>query len=131
MSIIKFKIYDSKKNEIVDYVNCSIAIDGGIQSFGRDGSLEGTLKNRHLVPLLYTGKQDITSKEIYDGFIVKREAMELGDEEITGVVVFDECSWWIENRKEKRVVLLFSETAVDQVIGNVLQNKELAEELGF
>ena len=46
-----------------------------------------------------------------------------GDEEITGVVVFDEYSWLIRNDKEERAVFLFSETAEDKIIGNVYEKE--------
>ena len=52
-----------------------------------------------------------------------------GDEEITGVVVFDEYSWLIRNDKEKRTVFLFSETGMDKVIGNIYEDIELAKRI--
>lgn len=120
---IKFKLYDKKKNKIVEYINCSIAIaDGEVQSFNSKHELEGTLANSHLIPIQYANKDDIEGKEIYKGFIVKRK---VGDEEITGVVEFMEYAWWIVNHKEERAVPLFSETAIDRIIGNIYQNPKL------
>ena len=52
-----------------------------------------------------------------------------GDEEITGVVVFDEYSWVIRNDNEKRAVFLFSETAMDKVIGNIYEDIVLAQRI--
>lgn len=125
---LKFKLYDKKKNEIVSYINCSIAIaDGEVQSFNKNGDLEGTSVNTHLIPIQYTNKDSIDKKEIYQGFIIKREIGAPGDEEIIGVVEFSECAWWITNHKEQRSVPLFSETAIDKIIGNIYQNKELKE----
>jgi uncharacterized phage protein (TIGR01671 family) len=125
----KYKLYNTKTNEIVDYINCSISIaDGTVQSFNSKGDMEGTANNLHLIPLEYTGKKDIDKREIYEDYIVKREVGALGDEEIIGAVVFCECSWWIENEKEQRAVPLFSETAIDRVIGNIYQNSELLED---
>lgn len=119
---LKFKLYDKNKNEIVNYINCSIAIaDGEVQSFDKNGNLEGTSANTHLIPIQYANKVDINKKEIYQGFIIKR------DEEIIGIVEFDECCWWITNHKEQRSVPLFSETAIDEIIGNIYQNPELKE----
>lgn len=131
MEKIKYKIYNSDKKEVNEYVNASIAIDGGVQTFGKDGRIQGTLINRHLVPMLYAGKKDIDGNEIFDGYIVKRESTGPGEEDIVGAVVFDECSWWIENRKEGRAVRLFSETAVDKIVGNLFQDVELSESIGF
>ena len=125
---LKFKLYDKKRNEIVDYINCSITIaDGEVQSFDKNGNMVGTADNNHLIPIQYANKDDINKKEIYKGFIIKREQGVPGDEEITGVVEFDECCWWITNNKEQRSVPLFSETAIDEIIGNIYQNPELKE----
>lgn len=52
-------------------------------------------------------------------------------EDIIGAVIFCDCAWWIENRKEGRAVSLFSETAIDKVIGNLFQDIELSEKIGF
>lgn len=130
--INKYKLYNKKTNEIVDYMNCSISIvDGEVQSFNSKGIMEGTASNAHLIPLQYTGKSDIKKRDIYESFIVRREVGDPGDEEIIGVVIFDECSWWIENTKDKRAVLLFSETAIDTIIGNIYMNPELHELAGY
>lgn len=62
---LKFKMYNKKTNEIVDYINCSIAIaDSTIQSFDRKGNLEGTGVNTHLIPIQYANKDDV-KKEKY------------------------------------------------------------------
>lgn len=131
MERIKYKIYNINKKEINEYINASIAIDGGVQTFGEDGVIQGTLINRHLVPMLYAGKKDIDGNEIYDGYIVERKSTQVGEEDIIGAVIFCDCAWWIENRKEGRAVSLFSETAVDKVIGNLFKDIELAEKIGF
>lgn len=61
---LKFKLVNSKTKEIVDYMNCSIAIaDGTVQSFNRKGELEGTAANVHLKPIQYANKDDINKKK--------------------------------------------------------------------
>jgi hypothetical protein len=125
---LKFKLVNTKTNEIVDYINCSIAIaDGTVQSFNRKCELEGTAANVHLKPIQYANKNTIDNKEIYQGFIIERKAGVPGEEDITGIVDFMECAWWIVNHKEQRAVPLFSETAIDKIIGNIFQNPELKE----
>lgn len=125
---LKFKLYDKKKNIIADYIECSIAIaDGTVQSFDRSGNLEGTAANVHLMPIQYANRNTIDNKEIYQGFIIERKAGVPGEEDITGVVDFMECAWWIVNHKEQRAVPLFSETAIDKIKGNIFQNPELKE----
>lgn len=129
---LKFKLVNTKTKEIVDYMNCSVAIaDGTVQSFNRKGELEGTAANVHLKPIQYANKDDINKKEIYYGFIIKREIGVPGDEEIIGVAIFDECQWWIENKKQRIAVPLFSETAIDTIIGNIWNNPELYEVAGY
>lgn len=125
---LKFKMYNKKTNQIVDDINRSIAVaDGTIQSFDRQGNLEGTAANTHLIPIQYTNKDDVDKKEIYQGFIIERKAGAPGDIEIIGVVEPLECAWWIMNHKEKIGVPLFSETAIDTIIGNIYQNAELKD----
>lgn len=130
-SELKFKLYDKKRNEIVNYVDCSISIaDGGVQSL-KNGTIKGTFYNRHLIPIQYAGKKDMNGVEIYKGFIVKRADRITKKIDITGVVVFNNCSWWIENKIENRRVPLFSLALVDEVIGNVYQNGDLARKIGY
>ncbi|MEN8079294.1 YopX family protein [Clostridioides difficile] len=123
MAEIKFKIYDKNRKRLISGTGYSITGDGEVQTFNSHGVPEGTVNNRHLKPVLYSGKKDITGRDIYEGFIVERKAVVPEDEEITGVVVFDEYSWLIQNDKEERVVFLFSETAEDKIIGNVYEKE--------
>ena len=129
MAEIKFKIYDKNRKRLISGTGYSITGDGEVQTFNSHGLPEGTVNNRHLKPILYSGKKDITGRDIYEGFIVERIGAVPGDVEITGVVVFDEYSWLIQNDKEKRAVFLFSETAMDKVIGNIYEDIVLAKRI--
>lgn len=129
MADIKFKIYDKNRKRLLSGTGYSITGDGELQTFNSKGVPEGTVNNRHLKPVLYSGKKDVTGRDIYEGFIVERIGAVPGDEEITGVVVFDEYSWLIQNDKEKRAVFLFSETAMDKVIGNIYEDIVLAKRI--
>lgn len=130
-SNLKFKLYDKKRNEIVNYVDCSISIaDGGVQSF-KDGIIQGTLNNRHLIPIQYAGKKDNNGIEIYQGYIVKRIDRFTKGIDIIGAVIFRNCSWWIENLIENKRVPLFTLAEIDEVVGNVYQHKKLAKEIGY
>lgn len=121
MSNIKFKIYDKNRKKLLNGTCYSITGDGEVQTFNSNGLPEGTVNNGHLKPVLYSGKKDITGRDIYEGFIVERRGAFPGDEDITGIVVLSEFSWWIENREERKAVPLFSETAMDRIIGNIYE----------
>lgn len=121
MSNIKFKIYDKNRKRLLNGTGYSITGDGEVQTFNSSGLPEGTVNNRHLKPVLYSGKKDITGRDIYEGFIVERRGAFQGDEDITGIVVLCECSWWIENAEERKAVPLFSETAMDRIVGNIYE----------
>lgn len=129
MAKIKFKVYDKNRKRLLRGTGYSITGDGEVQTFNSHGIAEGTVNNRHLKPVLYSGKKDITGCDIYEGFIVDRRGTAPGDEDITGVVVLMECQWWIENGEEKRAVPLFSETAEDRIIGNIYEDVELAKRI--
>ncbi len=130
--ILKFKIFDTKINKIIQNINCCIDVNGqGVQSFSNKGFIEGTIKNKYLIPLQYTNKNDIKGTEIYDGYIIKREYEVLGGNDITGVVKFDECAWWIVNEIEQRSEILFDEIAIDIILGNKWENPELLKKLNI
>lgn len=128
MADIKFKIYDKNRKRLLSGTGYSITGDGELQTFNSKGVPEGTVNNRHLKPVLYSGKKDITGRDIYEGFIIYRTGATPEEEDITGVVVLDECSWWIEARGEKRAVPLFSETAMDRIIGNIYEHNHLLKQ---
>ena len=121
MADIKFKIYDKNRKRLLSGTGYSITGDGELQTFNSKGVPEGTVNNRHLKPVLYSGKKDVTGRDIYEGFIVERIGSVPGDEDITGVVVLDECQWWIVDKIDGRAVPLFSETAMDRIIGDVYE----------
>ena len=93
MADIKFKIYDKNRKRLLSGTGYSITGDGELQTFNSKG----------------------------EGFIVERIGAVPGDEDITGVVVLDECQWWIVDKIDERAVPLFSETAMDRIIGDVYE----------
>lgn len=117
MRQLKFNLLDTKKNEIVNYLNCSVDINGeGIQSFDKNGVIEGTENNKHLIPLQYTEQNDINGEEIYEGMKVHQVSVLVGSPDIdfTGEVKFYDGSWWIDDGFE--AVYLFNETCENTII---------------
>ena len=121
MSKMKFKIWDKNKKRLLNGTGYSITGDGEVQTFNSRGLPEGTVNNRHLEPVRFSGKKDISGRDIYEGFIVERRGTVPGDEDITGVVILEECQWWIEDKVHGRAAPLFSETAEDRIIGNIYE----------
>ena len=117
MRNIKFQLLDTKKNEIVNYLNCSIDINGeGVQSFDENGVIEGLEYNKHLIPLQYTEQNDINGNEIYEGMKVHQISVLVGSPDIdfTGKVKFYDGSWWIDDGFD--AVLLFNEACENKII---------------
>ncbi|GLI90724.1 YopX family protein [Bacillus subtilis] len=76
-------------------------------------------------------KNSLFRKRIYAGDIVQQEETELGSPygpgKFIGEVKMIEGQWCIVNEKKEEARPLFSETATNQLIGDVYQNPELLE----
>ncbi|MEC0544981.1 YopX family protein [Bacillus inaquosorum] len=67
---------------------------------------------------------------IYDGHIVRQENLDpdlCGNSTLIGEVKMIEGSWCIVNEKKEECRLLFSEMAINSIIGDIYQNPELLE----
>lgn len=124
MEEVKFKIYDKNKKKLLNGTGYSITGDGEVQTFNNHGLPEGTIKNRHLKPVLYTGKKDCTGRNIYDGFIIERKYNELINKDMIGVVKFKAGQWVIEDKIYETSTPLFDEKAIDRIIGDIYEGVE-------
>ncbi|HEW8214822.1 TPA: hypothetical protein V1A32_002052 [Streptococcus pneumoniae] len=77
-----------------------------------------------------TGLFDKNNKEIFEGDVVRqvRTQPTTENETITGVVTMLEGAWSIVNDNKQLASVLWSETAENEIIGNIYENPELLED---
>lgn len=126
---IRWKLFDKNTNEFISNTNYVIACDGGIRKVNYEGDLNGTLQNRHLIPLMETGVKDVNGKEIVCGHIVE-ELKADGREKVIGYVSFYEGTWYVVNDKEKITTNLYYLEQIE-IIGHVLKDSKLNKILGI
>ena len=77
-----------------------------------------------------TGLKDKNGKEIFEGDVVRqvRTQPTTENEIIIGVVTMLEGAWLIMNDGEQLASYLWSETDINEIIGNIYENSELLED---
>ena len=77
-----------------------------------------------------TGLKDKNDQEIFEGDVVRqvRTQPTTENEIIIGVVTMLEGAWLIMNDGEQLASDLWSETDINEIIGNIYENSELLEE---
>ena len=76
-----------------------------------------------------TGLKDKNGQEIFEGDVVRqvRTQSTTENEIIIGVVTMIEGAWLIMNDGEQLASYLWSETDINEIIGNIYENSELLE----
>ena len=70
----------------------------------------------------YTGLKDSKGQEIYEGDIVKYTEPNMGGyNDMTGVVEYMECGYWVNNSNTSSANPLFCETATLEIIGDAYE----------
>lgn len=78
-------------------------------------------------PYRPSGISDFDGKAIYEGDIVVFESFGPGDtrDGFKGVVVFEDCKFWCENKEKQMAYPLFTECQEWRILGNIVENAEL------
>ncbi|NWK12995.1 YopX family protein [Clostridium cadaveris] len=138
MREIKFKAWDDKNKIMLntDTPNLLIHFNGEINSFGKNGEINGVYFTNQVKLLQYTGLKDKNGKEIYEGDILLLEkgtkrtvlsvpggfAIESLDDDLNkyGKEIFVP----IEGLSDEQNASFIKST---KVIGNIYENPELLE----
>ena len=125
---IKFRAYSSHNHKMYPVSNIEWDIDGRIWVTADDGKNGIELIDEEAHLMQYTGLHDKNGREVYEGDVVRTGKDNIGDpESMIGQVIMREGSWLIENEKMQEAIELFSEITSREVIGNIVEDKQLLE----
>jgi len=124
---IKFRVWD-RERKIMMY-----GVEETYDTLGQMKDREGNkkydywescfgdyLNNDNFILMQYTGLKDKKGKEIYEGDIVK-----IKHRDYLGIIKWRDCGFYIDEGKKQKKNYILNITSVDEVIGNIYENKEL------
>jgi uncharacterized phage protein (TIGR01671 family) len=130
MMEIKFRAWDKQRNEFLSGGEVFIAIQPGKRPkniFYLDIITDPDKYKDRFVLQQYTGLIDKNGKEIYEGDIVRRTCVMIGDkyDGFLGTVKFVCAAFVIENEKDG--INLWDDVQELEVLGNIYEKPELLE----
>lgn len=125
----KFRAYDGGSLNRMYQPDEVMVGNGDIWIIDEDSVAGEWIMNNDLNLMQSTGMVDKNNQEIFEGDVVRqvRTQPTMEDGTITGVVIMLEGAWTIVNDAEQRARSLWSETDINEVIGNIYESKTILE----
>lgn len=123
MREIKFRAWDGKKMNYLDEINlCSVPMSGIVQMKIAPDVIVWEKEESQFMQ--YTGLNDKTGREIYEGDIV--EGINYNMELIKNPVIWEHSGWYIGYADGERKLIDYLDSCSElKVIGNIYEHPEL------
>lgn len=133
--MLRYRAWYVLAEEMIDEILMILFVRKEIIGKFSDGSTSVPLKfedkrnGEDVILMQSTGLKDKNGKEIFEGDVVRqvRTQPTTENETITGVVTMLEGAWSIVNDNKQLASVLWSETAENEIIGNIYENKDILE----
>nr|DAS66694.1 MAG TPA: YopX protein [Caudoviricetes sp.] len=131
MEAPKFRAWKKAGKELGRVGQITFELDGSVSCVLFKGKfLDFNVPINEIILMQSTGLKDKNGQEIFEGDVVRqvRTQPTTENEIIIGVVTMLEGAWLIMNDGEQLASYLWSETDINEIIGNIYENSELLEE---
>ena len=128
--IPKFRAWKKAGKELGRVGQITFELDGSVSHVLFKGEfLDFNVSINEIILMQSTGLFDKNNKEIFEGDVVRQVRTQPTTEKeiIIGVVTMLEGAWLIMNDGEQLASYLWSETDINEIIGNIYENKEFLE----